>query len=569
VNRTGKALVAITGVGLLASLAVGGAAQADPTGGIAPYRVLVAQGSDTTQDVVNGLSNVITANGSNYRATGLLYSDVAVGATSIQTSLLPTAGASIVLEADNASGVVQAGSTTTAVVLNFVPRVHDVLTIGGNSQSVASVAIGTNATTATATMAAPFAAVTAGDAVTGHQQETVTVSTITPAVASTGVGNVATPYNVVTLTAPTTKFHSAGGTVMGAFVAAGDKVIASYDAQGGAFQSKANANCKYIANNGGTGNTNFVGTTQNGVSFTGTIANSTAQIGGRANGSGNGRSAVSDALTAANGVWGCTDFARSSGTGGITAAGVNGAIDIPFALDGITFAVTTTSNYPRKLTFQNLLDIYSCNYPGMIPASTPASAITAAGSVQAYAAANGFTFAALPQSGSGTRSFVNAMLGNVATLPACVTQTKPDGTVLEEHDLRTIDDNGIAPVSIAQAITQRQQAVAGVSDKQGRTVLIALDNTTSTGLPAGHSNGALNYPVTMTAKFGGAAFDANAVGRFWRDVYNVVPVSRIADPNVQAAFVGPTSAACTNDVTLELYGFAPNPNCGSLTYAVK
>jgi hypothetical protein len=579
VNGTGKALVAITGLGLVAAFAIGGSASADPTG-TPTARVLVGSGSDTTQDAMNGLSNVITASGSNYRATGLLYATTPAGATSIQTSLLPASGDVLTLEASNQSGTVQAGTpTTTSFVVNFVPNVGDVLTLGANSGTVASVVIGANATTSTVTLAAALPAAPAvGDAVIGHQQEQVTVASVTPAVASTGVGNVATPYNTVTLTSATTKVHAKNSTVMGAFLAAGTKVISSFDAQGGAYSTKANPNCQYIANNGPGGGT-FTGTTQNGVAYNGTILNSTSGVvGARGNGSGRGAGNVNDALNTANGVWGCTDFARASGSQGLSNAGANGAINIPFALDGVTFAVTTTSNYPRKLTFQNLLDIYSCNYPGMIPASTTAAQILAShttngvqdGTPQTYAAANGYTYAALPQAGSGTRGFVIAMLGNLATIPVCVANgVTPTGAVLEEHNLTTLDDNGIAPVSIAQSITQREQALTGISDKQGRTVLVALDNSAAvTGLPSGASNGVLNYPVTMTPSFGGAA-SSNTIGRFWRDVYNIVPVQRLQDPNIQAAFVGPTSGACSNNATLALYGFAPNPNCGSVTLKVQ
>jgi hypothetical protein len=541
--------------------------------------VLAGSGSDTTQDVVNGLSNVIPASGTNYRATGLLYATTPAGSGSIQTSLLPAVGDVLTLEASNQSGVVQAlpAPTNTSFAVNFVPNVGDVLTLGANTATVSAVTIAAQALTATVTVSGLAAAPAAGDAVTGHQQETVTVASVTPAVASTGVGNVATPFNTVTLTGLTTKVHAKNSTVMGAFVPAGTKVIASYDAQGGAYSSKVNPNCQYIANNGPGGT--FTGITQNGVSYTGTILNSASgHIGARGNGSGRGAANVNDALNTANGIWGCTDFARASSAQGLGNAGANGSVNIPFALDGVTFAVTTTSNFPRKLTFQNLLDIYSCNYPGMIPATTTAAQILAShttagvqdGTPQTYAAANGFYYAALPQSGSGTRNFVIAMLGNLATIPVCVANgVTPTGTVLEEHNLSTLDDNGIAPVSIAQSITQRAQSVPLVTDKQGRTVLVVLDNSAAvTGLPAGASNGVVNYPVTMTASFGGA-LSTNTVGRFWRDVYNVVPVQRLQDPNVQAAFVGPTSGACTNNATLALYGFAPNPNCGSVTYKVQ
>ena len=60
----------------------------------------------------------------------------------------------------------------------------------------------------------------------------------------------------------------------------------------------------------------------------------------------------------------------------------------------------------------------------------------------------------------------------------------------------------------------------------------------------------------------------NAAGALvmWRDVFNVVPLNRLADPNIQAAFVGAGSSLCTDATgVLAQYGFAPNPSCGITT----
>jgi ABC-type phosphate transport system substrate-binding protein len=62
-----------------AVLAIGGAAQADPTG-TPTYRDIVGVGSDTTQGVVNGLADAITVNG-----TKVLGSYDAVGSPNITT----------------------------------------------------------------------------------------------------------------------------------------------------------------------------------------------------------------------------------------------------------------------------------------------------------------------------------------------------------------------------------------------------------------------------------------------------------------------------------------------------
>jgi len=582
VKRSNKALVTLVGVGLLASFAATGIAQADPTGAPA-QRVLSGQGSDTTQDVVNGLSNVITAGANQYFSAGYLHDSIVAGATSINTSWDPSgvgtgvgaAGKQFFLEDASQSGTIQASpvSTSTTLYVNFVPLVGDVLTTGAGAATVTAVAgssVSGTTVIAAVTVSGLASAPAAGSAVTGHVKEgPFTVVSETPAVASTGVGNIATPYNVVTFTGATAGAHQKGALVIGPAIAAGTLPVASYDAQGAAFQSKTSNNCKFIANNA-TGGT-YTGTTQNGVAGTG--ANSTFLAGARANGSGSGAKAVGDALDSTSGTWACTDFARASSSQTIPNAGTLGSANIPFALDGMTPAVTTSSNFPRALTYQNLLDAYACtgSFGGvpMIPTTTAASAITAAGGVQKYAAANGFLYATLPQLGSGTRNFIIDALGlpaawktSDATLLACITDTTPTGTVLEEHDLRTIDDNGLALVSIAQSITQRIQSVSGVSDKQGRTLLAALDNRTgTTNMDAGASNGNLNYPITMAINYGGAASSATK-GRLWRNVFNVVPINQLGNPNVQAAFVGASSAFCTNNATIALYGFAPNVNCG-------
>jgi hypothetical protein len=491
---------AVVGLG-----ALGTSAQADPIGAPA-QRVLVAQGSDTTQDVMNGFADAIVANGTDYKATGLLHDAAVIGDTSIKTSLLPAAGSTITIDS-------------------------------------------------------------------GANAETVTVSAITgTASAFNPVGPVAAVnFNTLTVSA-LTKAHAVNAIVVGAAVPAGTKVIASYNSVGGAFTTKANANCQYIANNAAPGN-NYSGTTQNGA--VGAGVNTTFLSGGRANGSGVGGSSLGDSYTPTSALWGCTDVARaSSKRSNVTGLGAGNAVNIPFAIDAVDFAVTTTSNFSRKLGFDALKAIYRCTFPGMISATQNLGGLSA----QDFAAANGALYATIPQAGSGTRAFVVGALGltestTVAsgnTGAACITDKTPTGGVLEEHDLRTLDDNGIGVTSVAQSITQRAQAVSGVSDKQGRTVLVAVDNrSAANGGPAGAvgtNNGKLNYAVTMSNQFGGGTGNAAGALVLWRDVFNVVPLNRLADPNIQAAFVGAGSSVCTDATgVLAQYGFAPNPSCGITT----
>jgi hypothetical protein len=285
----------------------------------------------------------------------------------------------------------------------------------------------------------------------------------------------------------------------GAPLAAGTKVLASYNAVGGAFQSKAASNCAYTANP--TPNSSYVN-------------------GARANGSGNGRNALRDAYTAGSSTQGCLNYARSSAVGGAL-TGVPTTY-IPFAKDGVAYAVTGTTNLSRSYSLADLKTIYNCQ-------GDP--------SITAY----------LPQAGSGTRSFWEGAMGITdaqvtSGALSCIKDTK-NGVPVEEHDGRVLDDNSIAPFSIAQYVAQGAGTIA---DKRGKSVL-------------GVVNGSL--PVNLNSGYGAA--DNTAVTRL---VYNVVPTSTItgasADPNAVNTFVGSGSALCAQSATIQAYGFAPIANCG-------
>ena len=105
-------------------------------------------------------------------------------------------------------------------------------------------------------------------------------------------------------------------------------LIASYNALGSSgFQTRAASNCVYTGN---------------------PTPNSAYVEGARANGSGNGRKALTDAFTAGKTTFGCLDFARSSSIGSAQAA--LPLSYIPFALDALAFAVTNTSSFARQLS---------------------------------------------------------------------------------------------------------------------------------------------------------------------------------------------------------------------------
>lgn len=235
----------------------------------------------------------------------------------------------------------------------------------------------------------------------------------------------------------------------------------------------------------------------------------------RPNGSGAGRTALSTSLAAGDG---CLDFSRSSSLN--LAAAQPGLTYVPFAVDAVTYAITPTSAVPRKLGLADLKAIYHCdpNYVGTGPNY----------SLTVY----------LPQAGSGTRSFWESTVGIsdadvVAGVYPCIKDHTKDGAIVEEHDGRVLDDNSIAPFSIAQYIAQSSQTIA---DLRGRAILGTIDGLS---------------PTALNSNFG-----------VKRDVYNVIPTSRTATAPWSTVFVGKSSLICQQTNVINTYGFAANPNCG-------
>lgn len=235
----------------------------------------------------------------------------------------------------------------------------------------------------------------------------------------------------------------------------------------------------------------------------------------RPNGSGAGRTALLNSLAAGDG---CIQYSRSSSLN--LAASATSLTYVPFAIDAVTYAVTTNSTLPRQLALTDLKAIYTCdpNYVGTGP--------------------NFSIHPLLPQAGSGTRSFWESTMGIadadvVAGKYPCISDTK-NGSPIEEHDGRVLDANSIAPFSIAQYIAQSSQTIP---DIRGNAVLGTIDGLT---------------PSTLNTSFG-----------VQREVYNVIPTSKVADPTYANVFVGSTSQFCSNKTILQQFGFGLDPNCGS------
>ena len=235
----------------------------------------------------------------------------------------------------------------------------------------------------------------------------------------------------------------------------------------------------------------------------------------RPNGSGAGRNALLASLAAGDG---CVQYARSSSLN--LAASATSLTYVPFAIDAVTYAVTGNSVLPRQLALTDLKAIYTCDptYVGTAP--------------------NFDIHALLPQAGSGTRSFWESTMGIsdadvVAGKYPCISDTK-NGLPIEEHDGRVLDSTSIAPFSIAQYIAQSSQTIA---DVRGNAVLGTIDGLT---------------PATLNTNFG-----------VQREVYNVIPTSKVSDSTYASVFVGANSQFCSNKTILQQYGFGIDPNCGS------
>lgn len=227
----------------------------------------------------------------------------------------------------------------------------------------------------------------------------------------------------------------------------------------------------------------------------------------------NGSSAGKNALRDNTGGAGCLQFARSSS--GPKSSSYPTLTSIPFALDGLTFAVTANSAVPKSLTLAELQAAYRCEF---MPDIQPV----------------------IPQAGSGTRSsWVDLMTNNV---PASMDQylapsTGPTNaqciTVTQEHDARSITNKQLTPFSVAKSIGMQGGLIA---DLRGRTILGAFDGTSPLQLNPGQAS--------------------------TRVTYNVVRTAELSDPTIDAVFTGADSLVCQATATIIAQGFAPVANCG-------
>lgn len=235
----------------------------------------------------------------------------------------------------------------------------------------------------------------------------------------------------------------------------------------------------------------------------------------RANGGLAGRGRLLDALNPGDPRSGCLDFARSSHLDLRPAS--TDLVYIPFALDTLTYAIRDDSTTSRRLSEGALTSIYQC-----------------AGSTS-----DNF-LPLLPQSGSGSRAVWLAMLGLTETTKgACVRDTYVDPSdgrtkpVQDNNGRALVDRKNIVPYSAAQ---YSAQSVGSIPDVSGAAVLGAIN-----GIP----------PLAASVGARGA-----------REVYNIVPFSRLGTQPTNQVFVGPNSEVCKQTRSIFRNGFNTVANCG-------
>ncbi|MFJ3778361.1 Ig-like domain repeat protein [Streptomyces sp. NPDC090075] len=268
----------------------------------------------------------------------------------------------------------------------------------------------------------------------------------------------------------------------------------------------------------------------------------------RPNGSGNGRLALSEALTgdkyptsAGVSISGQVDFARSSG--GPSASGT-ALTYIPMARDAVGVAVKGSAL--DTLTADQLHDIYS-------------------GTVTTV---NGQTVhPRIPQAGSGTRKFFLAAIGLTdATL-------SPNVTTVQENQANAAltEDGALVPFSVGSWIAQNN----GVSPDYSTTAVAAGGHLAAIQLPG--DTGATSPVTTVNGKLSPvtAYYDNSTFGR---DVYNVVPsraidtTSVFFDKDLYDVFVtsGSHTAALASDAAetvIAKFGFVNESYNGSISVA--
>ncbi|MEY4458182.1 MAG: hypothetical protein RIS25_775 [Actinomycetota bacterium] len=315
----------------------------------------------------------------------------------------------------------------------------------------------------------------------------------------------------------------------------------------------------------------------------------------RPNGSGQGRDVLRTAIGQTGSYSGTTfagttatwttaqvkdtiDFARSSSSASSADLNSAGVLTyIPFAIDGMTYAVSSNSVIPANLSLgtasvsrdvdgvvgkvsQTLFAIYTCAATQVVD---EAGTVFLADNTYAGSGTTTPIHAYIPQSGSGTRSYWIGKFGlteaTITSTYTCLSATSRGGdhvgSAVQEHSGFALqgDAGAITPFSIPQWVGQANRA-EGVVDRRFGAVLGSVNSVSPT------TGSGTSYTFNSAAWISG-------VSALKRSMYNIVP-SALADDatsDVYAMFVGANSAVCQATAAIQAYGFGIDSTCGATT----
>jgi len=234
----------------------------------------------------------------------------------------------------------------------------------------------------------------------------------------------------------------------------------------------------------------------------------------------------------------CVDFARVTRSRAPTDP--SNVVFVPLALDNVTYATAPKSNAPRNLTTHDLAEIYTC---------------TVTNWDKFKGGRNAPIKALLPQAGSGTAAFFQAVIG-VSTPPHCVSQPAS----LEENEGTNSVFTG---KSAADEIIPFS---SGVWVAQAYHSALCGKKPTATQNTFGcDANGKLQLnDINGTSPVADKALSLTFTRDFIRTLFDVVRTAHTADtiPSYLEPFLGQKGLFCTNPAVIRDYGFVPTPACG-------
>lgn len=277
----------------------------------------------------------------------------------------------------------------------------------------------------------------------------------------------------------------------------------------------------------------------------------------RPNGSTNGRRALSRAIdgtawpttTADCGgpktITGLVDYARSSA--GPPAAGTV-LTYIPFGRDALSFAYYRNGGAPvTTLTSAQLTSLFTSGAQIVDGVEiVPCGIQTGSGTYQSWNTAVG----------------VNQATETTATTPC---NNAGSGARVQENDAAGLKAKGDSATLLGKQVIIGFSAANFIAQNNG-----FAPSQLAAGVDLGAVD-ALGKPYTGTTPPLAASATFYASGTYGRDVYNVLPTSRVgglAGSNVdfKTMFVGNTSAVCQATTTINNFGFSPiGSACGSIT----